>query len=238
MIKKIINIMFLSCFVVHAQFVEFQDSSSKNRFVGPARSMCKTQTNNSKKHYQKGYDCGNGSISEFLNVNFCTPSLADQQIYIFNDFMYWMGKQVRAGKNLNLSPDTQFSGGGMFMIKLGVSPYLRQLVAPTKKCPPGQTLLAAQLKYNDGNSLTTWSQDALCLAVTDTFAVQVSSDKDTTAPPYVNFSDNAQIKNPTAPDSWSQESGPALPVYEQAASSPRKIRLINLGKNNVSNESV
>ncbi|MBP6870021.1 hypothetical protein KBC04_04010 [Candidatus Babeliales bacterium] len=221
--KKIIVLSLLHFCLMQASFVDFIDNTSKNRFLGPAMSMCKTTTNNSSKHYQKSYDCGNGSISELLNVNFLDDSLFGQQFYIYNDFMYWIGKNLQSGnKNavMNAQPDLHFSGSGVFMVILGTTPYLKEIIAPTKTCPKGQRLMMAQLKYNDGNSIATWSQDAICLAGSDKFALVVSSDEDNSVPtgkPVENI-------NKQGVDLM-KDSGPSG-AYKQAGSSPRKVRLV------------
>lgn len=212
--------LLISSVIINAQLVEFRDKTSKNMFVGQGRSMCSVTTNNDKDHYHKAYDCGNGSIKALLNVNVLNPALLGQQLYIFNDFMYWIGKNAAKGKINNIAPDTHFSGSGVFMIVVSTSPYLQQQLAPEQTCPAGQSLVMAQLQYNDGNSLSIWSQDTICLSPTDTFGIQVSSDQDTTAPGYVPSSSNDTYLTQTA--------GPAPAVYQQAQSSPRKIRMVRM----------
>lgn len=221
---------FLNFFGIQAQFVDFVDKTGKNRFLGLDMSICKTTTNSSKKNYQKGYDCGNGSISELLNVNFLSPSVFGQQFYIYNNFMYWIGKNLKSGnKNaiVNSDPENNFSGSGVFMIVLGTSSYLNEIIADElalggipKTCPVGQSLVIAQLKYNDGTSIATWSQDAICCTSTDKFSLEVSSGQDNTV---------AQGSSVDATDvqgvDWMKDSGPSA-AYKKASSSPRKIRLI------------
>ena len=221
--KKILIVMIaIMSFKVQAQFVDFKDSSSKNKFLGLDLSMCKTQTDTTSKNYQKGYDCGNSSVSEYLNLNFLSPQVLGQQFYLYNNFMYWVGNNNQSSKQATLAmqqPDQYFSGAGVFMIVIGTSPYLQKMVAPQKTCPAGKTLLVAQLKYNDGNSIVCWSQDSICLAPTDKFAIQISSDQDNTVPAKSSESSDAQGIN------WMHDPGPAA-NYEQAKGSPRKIRLI------------
>lgn len=208
---------------LQAQFVDFMDNSSKNSFLGLDMSMCKTETNHSKKNYQKGYDCGNSSVSSLLNLNFLSPELLGQQLYFFNNFTYWLN-QNQSLKKIALAdaqPDAYFSGSGIFMIVLGTSSYLQQLVAPQKTCPAGQTLLVAQLKYNNGTSIACWSQDSICLAPTDTFAIKVTKDADNTVPagtPKIAADKQGGVD-------WMRDSGPTG-NYAQAGSSPRKIRLV------------
>ncbi|MDP3788123.1 MAG: hypothetical protein Q8Q60_02250 [Candidatus Chromulinivorax sp.] len=218
---------------LQAQFVDFKDNTSSNRFLGLDIEMCATTTNNSKKDYQKAYDCKNNTISTLLNRNFLGPELLGQQLYIFNDFIYWMsnhdgmskwnGKEARVAKKqakANADPENNFSGSGVFMIVIGTSSYLQQIVASDKICPEGQTLLVAQLKYNDGNSLVTWSQDSICLSPADTFEIVVSKEQDNTVLPGLPKADiDGQGVN------WMKDNGPAA-HYAKAGGSPRKIRLV------------
>lgn len=207
---------------LQAQFVDFMDSSSKNKFLGLDLSTCSPETNKSSKNYQKGYDCGNSTISEYLNLNFLSPQLLGQQFYLYNNFMYWIGNNSQSDKQATLAmeqPDQYFSGSGIFMIVIGTSPYLQQTVTSQKTCPAGKTLLVAQLKYNDGNSIACWSQDSICLSPTDKFAIQITSDQDNTVPAKSSTGSDAQGIN------WMQDSGPAA-NYGQAKGSPRKIRLV------------
>jgi hypothetical protein len=171
-----------------------------------------------------------------LNINFLSPELLGQQFYIFNNFIYWMndrngmgawnGQDAAAAKKeatANAQPDKYFSGTGVFMINLGTSSYLQKIVAPAKTCPTGQTLLAAQLKYNNGSTLVTWSQDSICLSPTDTFTIAVSKEQDNTVPAAT------AISATPAPDGqgvdWMQDAGPS-DNYGQAGDSPRKMRLV------------
>lgn len=232
--KKIWCFFWLSNFLsIQAQFVDFVDKTRKNRFLGLDMSICKTTTHSSKKNYQKAYDCGNGSISELLNVNFLSPSVFGQQFYIYNNFMYWIGKNLQSGNKkalANPDPENEFSGSGVFMIVLGTSSYLDELIADksavvdlqdrAKNCPPGNDLIIALLKYNDGTSIATWSQDAICCSPTDKFRVEVSSDEDNT----VNYGKLIDTTDLTSLD-WMKDLGPSG-AYKKADSSPRKIRLI------------
>jgi hypothetical protein len=227
--NRILYVVLLHSFFMTAQFVEFDDTSQNNSFLGSPRVMCSiVDTNRSKKNYQQAYDCDNKFVSELLNVNFVQPGIADVSHYIFNNFINNIKRDVHSHSTDNTAPDTQFSGGGIFMIELGATAHLQKLVAPTKTCPQGQRMLCAQLKYNNGSTLTTWSQDAICLAPNDTFIIQISSDKDTTAPVYQaqNIADDTKTNIATM---WGVESGPSSTVYDQAGSSPRKIRLIKKG---------
>lgn len=208
---------------IQAQFVEFIDKSSKNRFLGPDMSMCAITKTGSGKKYQKAYDCGNNTISNLLNLNFLDASVYGQQFYIYNDFMYWMGKNLQSDNNSlsNTQPETHFSGSGVFMIVISTNPYLQSVVAPKLVCPVGQKIIIAQLKYNDGNSINLWSQDAICCAPTDTFSIIISSDEDNTVVPAKSagtFTDNQNTN-------FIKDLGP-YENYKKADSSPRKIRLI------------
>lgn len=195
-------------------------------------SACSTETNHGKNSYQKGYDCGNGSVSQLLNVNFLAPENIGEQFYMFNNFMYWMSPHNQMGKwngkdakdakkqaDAVAQPDNVF-GAGVFMIVLGTSPYLQRLAGSGVTCPQGKTLLVAQLKYNNGNSLNVWSQDAICVAPTDDFQIQISADADTS----VQLA-RKRIKTDDQDIDWMQDAGPTA-NYQQAGSSPRKIRLV------------
>ena len=226
--KKLILFLFLVCANVQAQFIEFKESGiSKNTFLGAlfgpngglVRNMCKTTDVNTKGHPQDAYDCGNKNISGLLNMNFLSPGALGQQFYIFNDFMYWMGKNLASNK-ADQEPDKYFSGSGVFVIVLGTSPYLKQVVASEKICPEGKTLMVAQLKYNDGHSIVSWSQDSICLAPTDTFKIEVSNNQDNTVPKIAKSADGID---------WMKDGGPTE-NYNQATTSPRQVRLILISK--------
>lgn len=222
-------LVMVTAFQLQSQFVEFKDGSDKNRFLGLDIGTCNTKGSGS----YKAYDCKNNSVSTKLNLNLLSPELLGQQFYIFNNFTYWMtghsgmgawnGRDDDMAKQqakANADPENNFSGSGVFMINLGTSSYLQQMVAPGKTCPDGQTLIATQLKYNDGNSIVSWSQDSLCASPTDTFAIELSKTQDNSVPPGVPASDtDAQGIN------WMKDNGPAH-NYSKADSSPRKIRLV------------
>ena len=235
--KYLIMFSFISL-SVQAQFVDFKETTSKNRFLGLDINSCSTSSGGSIN----SYECGNGTISELLNVNFLSPELLGQQFYIYNNFMYWMTGHDGMGKwsgsdaanakreaKATANPDKYFSGSGVFMIIIGTSSYLQQMVAPDKTCTDGQTLLAAQLKYNDGNSLTSWSQDAICLLPNEMFEIVISQQQDDTVPPADGAkkqSNKISIDNQSI--DWMKDNGPA-DNYVLADSSPRKVRLYSKG---------
>jgi hypothetical protein len=236
--NKMLIVFLLMTFSLQAQFVDFTETTSKNRFLGLDMNSCSTSGGGSIN----SYECGNDTISELLNVNFLSPELLGQQFYIYNNFMYWMtghdgmgqwdGSEKADAKRAaqaRANPDKNFSGTGVFMIIVGTSSYLQQMVAPDKKCPDGQILLAAQLKYNDGNSLTSWSQDAICLLPNEMFEIAISQQQDNTVPP----ADAAAKPNKVADVDdqsidWMKDNGPA-DNYALADSSPRKVRLYSKG---------
>lgn len=221
--KIIYVVTLLVCVNIQAQMIDFQENVSKNKFLGLDMSVCKITTNDSNKNYQKAYDCGNGSVSELLNVNFLDESNFGRIFYIYNNFMYWIGKNLQSGNKravLNSQPDVHFSGAGVFMIALGTGPYFQQLVAPNKTCPRGQQLVMAQLKYNDGGMISTWSQDAICLTPTDDFRLEVSKEEDNSVP----TGKNVDVTDIQGVD-WMKDPGPSQ-AYKKADSSPRKIRII------------
>ena len=239
--KKIcVFAMLIGFFTVHSQFVGFGEKVSKNKFLGLGMSTCSPETNHAQNSYQKGYDCGNDTISQLLNINFLSPEFLGQQFYIFNDFMYWMSPHNNMGKwngkdakyakkqaDIAAQPDQLF-GNGVFMIVMGTSTYLQQIVAPNKICPEGQELLVAQLKYNNGNSLNTWSQDSICLALADSFTLQISSDADN----LLQVIDQNMTQDQKNID-WMKDNGPTE-NYQQAGDSPRKIKFM-LQKSSVKN---
>ena len=235
--KKLLIFIMIACYCrLQGQFVDFKESVSDDKFLGIGMSACSTQTDHSKNNYQKGYDCGNSTISQLLNVNLLSPQLLGQQVYVFNNFMYymsshndmgqWNGKDAKDAAHqaaANARPDQVYSSG-VFMIVLGTSSYLQQIVAlsgnlPTT-CPTGKTLLVAQLKYNNGSSLHVWSQDAICIAPTDSFTITVSSDVDSR----LMTAGSTASSNAQGID-WMQDAGPTA-NYQEATKSPRKVRLI------------
>lgn len=222
--KKILwFLLSMNVLFVQAQFVEFIDKSSKNRFLGLDMPMCTIKTTGSGNKYQKSYDCGNNSVSNLLNLNLLDASVFGQQFYIYNNFMYWMGKNLKSNNNAlsNPQPELHFSGSGVFMIVISTSPYLQNIVAPKLICPAGQKIIMAQLKYNDGNTINVWSQDAICCSPTDTFSIIISSDQDNTVKP----AKSGEISIDNQDTDWMKDLGP-YQNYKQADSSPRKIRLV------------
>lgn len=226
--KLLLVLIFLQSINLQAIFVEIQDSSQQNRFLGADITSCSTS----------GYGCGNDTISSILNVDFFSPKMYGKQLYIFNDFVYWIGDQYKgeeytqtvlrfSGSQLDDKIKKDYPAPGTYMIVLGTTDYLKTIIAPTKTCPPGQWLMMAQLKYNNGNMIYTWSQDAICLAPHDQFIVQVSSDVDTT----MTVSSGTTKKIPTVDPkgiNWMKDPGPDA-IYLQAKNAPRKIRLIKKG---------
>ncbi len=235
---RIIGFLFIifTSLSVQAQFVDFRENVNKNKFLGLDIKMCATSSHGSFDSYQ----CGNKSVSDLLNTNFLSPESLGQQFYIYNNFMYWMtghdgmgqwnGADAKIAKKeakAKANPGEKFSGSGVFMIAIGTSSYLQQIVAPEKTCPEGQTLLAAQLKYNDGNSLATWSQDSICLAQNDTFEIEVSKGQDDTVLPSDAAKKQAYIADADMQEmDWMKDDGPS-PNYALADNSPRKLRLIH-----------
>ena len=227
--KKIIVTMLMFCSsLLHGQFVNFIDSSKANRFLGDATSRCSTKTDINPASYQKGFACENESVSSVLSLNFLDQQNIGKQFYIFNNFMQWIAEN-QSNENVikaQANPQTIFSGSGVFSIIIGTSSYLQQVVTQlnsslSKSCPAGQTMVAAQLKYNDGNFIVCWSQDTICLAKTDSFEILVSSDQDTTMPAANKV---AEIKTAQGIN-LKLDSGP-FANYAQATKSPRKIRLV------------
>lgn len=219
--KKIVFLLIVLSLNLQAQFVKFEDNASKNRFLGLENGQIDLGfgTKGSSKGSLSTSEYGNGTITEFLKVNFLSPELLGRQFYMFNDFMYWMGENLDTGK-ADIEPEKYFSGSGVFMIVLGTSSYLKKIVAPEKTCPEGKVLLMAQLKYNNGSSLVTWSQDSVCLTPTDTFAIQINKTQDTTIP----MGSVRSVEDAYGFD-WMKDPGPSE-NYLQAGSSPRQIRLI------------
>ncbi len=227
----LLSLMLYSSFG-QAQFIGFKENVSKDSFLGLGITSCSTTTHDTKKNYQKAYVCGNDTISQLLHLNFLSSQFLGQQFYIFNDFMYWMSSRNQMGQwngkdaqqaaheqKAAAQPD-QIFGPGAFMIVLGTSSYLQTIADQAQVCPEGQTLLVAQLKYNNGDSLHCWSQDMLCVAPTDSFEIQVTSDIDTA---FVGHQKN--ISSGNLDIDWMQDPGPAA-NYQQAKDSPRRVRLI------------
>lgn len=226
--KKIVImlILFTQSFLVQAIFMGVNESTSQNSFLGQGVNSCSS----------KNYNCFNETISGILNVDFFSPQNYGKQLYIFNDFIYWVGAQNQAeeyaqtvqrfsGSALKNKMDNDFPVPGTYMIVLGTSDYLKKIIAPTKTCPSGQWLMMAQLKYNNGKMVYAWSQDSVCLAPKDSFSLQISSDADNTIP----VSSNVTTAVPT-PDAqgidWMKDTGPDSVMYAKASKSPRKIRIV------------
>ena len=231
--KQLFVLLILSCLTIRAQFVGFTDNATHNRFLGLDIPSCATTAHDSKRYF-KAYACGNNSVSDLLNLNILNPGLLGKQFYVYNDFMYWIGNRYAMGKwngkdaqaakqfaRATASPDKYFSGSGVFLIVLGTSPYLQQIVAPNKTCPAGQTLVVAQLKYNDGNSIACWSQDAVCMSPKNTFNIDISRDQDNSVPTFTGAEEGPDKQGVN----WMKDRGPSA-NYLEAGNSPRKIRLV------------
>jgi len=230
--KKFLFIVFSLSFVaVNALFVQVKDGSSQNRFLGVDVKMCGASG-------KEPYNCGNEAVSNLLNLNLLDSFMHGKQVYLFNDFITWIGEQSQAEeydevalKYSESATDAKiakdFPAPGTYMIVLGSSSYLKEIIAPTKMCPEGESLVMAQLKYNNGNLIYAWSQDAICAKPQDSFSLQISTELDTTIP---ESSDNDKPKS--APDGqgvdWMKDLGPNS-IYQKASKSPRKVRLIKSG---------
>ncbi len=215
--KKILFLICLWSFNLQTQFVDFSDKTSTNRFLGLDIGMCKV-----------GSDCGNDTVSGYLNVNLLSPGLLGQQFYLFNNFMYYLAHN-QTDSRADTQPHTYFSGSGVFMIAFGTSSYLQKIVAPHKKCLQGQSLMCAQLKYNDGNSIASWSQDSICLSAGDTFGIEVSGDQDNSISPALSTTSSQTVATPTTDSNgvdWMRDAGPSTNYTKAADGSPRKVRLL------------
>jgi len=195
---------------LQAQFAEFEERTEKNRFLKVLKNSCSSGSS----------DCGNGSITELLQVNFLDPDLLGKQFYFFNDFIYWMGRASKGfhTRDLNTKINTT---AGVFMVKMGTSSYLQKIFGDDVTCPDGKTLMVAQLKYNDGRLISTWSQDAICLAPTDTFKISVVRDADTTVP-FRSTTETKEVDDQGI--DWMKDEGPTERTYSSKSDGPRKIR--------------
>lgn len=230
--KKFLFIVFSLSFVaVNALFVEVKDSSSQNRFLGVDVKMCATSG-------KEPYDCGNSAVSNVLNLNLLEPLMHGKQVYLFNDFITWIGEQSQAEeydetalKYSESATDAKiakaFPAPGTYMIVLGSSSYLKKTIAPTKICPEGESLVMAQLKYNNGNLIYAWSQDAICAKPQDSFSLQISTELDNTIPESADDDKPKSAKDTQGID-WMNDLGPNS-IYQKASKSPRKVRLIKSG---------
>jgi len=218
--KKIkLFLLLISGISLQASLKEINDKSEENRFLGPEYSFCQS----SKHDGQSGYDCDNKTASKLLNVNFLSPELLGQQFYMFNDFVYWLGKGIKQKAYDNFfEKEVNMTSKGIFMISIGTSQYTIEIVAPNKTCPEGQHILTAQLKYNDGEFVEVWSQDAICLAPSDYFSLRITNSQDDTVPISVN---TTAMDADTVGLDWMKDPGPKA-SYAKANKSPRKIRLI------------
>ena len=187
-------------------------------------------------NYQDAYGCGNDTVSSLLNINFISDEFYGQQFYMFNNFGYWIGQRAKmldydsqslkySGNALTKKINSQFPATGAYMIVIGTTPYLKSIIAPDVTCPTGEGLVCAQLKYDDGSQIFSWSQDAICLKETDSFTLEISSDQDNRIPP---SKDDPDLTPDTTDDDgidWMKDPGPSK-VYKTANSCPRKIRMI------------
>jgi len=230
--KKLLFI--LICFFmtnVQAMFIGVQDQSNQNRFLGSDIKTCSSSG-------KKSYGCGNDNVSSLLHINLLSFQNYGKQFYMFNDFVASFNAQSQSKEydvtalrysesQAHVKSKKDFPASGIYMIVLGSSDYLKKIIAPTKICLAGESLMMAQLKYNDGTLIYSWSQDAICMGPQDSFLLQISSDIDNTIPRSV---DNVQEKTTTDAQGidWMKDPGPSL-IYEKATKSPRKIRLIKSG---------
>ena len=142
--------------------------------------------------------------------------------------MFWTNNQEsNQAQQASQEPSKYFSGSGIFTIVIGTSPYLQQIINPQKACPAGKNFLGVQLKYNDGNLIYAWSQDAICVGPQDTFSLQISSAIDNTIPRSADGTQEESKADAQGID-WMKNLGPSS-IYDKATKSPRKIRLIKSG---------
>jgi len=219
---RMFKILLLCNLSLQASLWKFNDSSLENRFLGLGIKVCATVGVGD----QKSYDAGNDTISSLLNLNFLDPSLLGQQFYIFNDFMNWLDKKNQTQK----TDGQEISSSGVYMIVIGTSDYLKQMVAPKITCPSGQQVVYAQLKFIDpGKSVEVWSQDSICLAPTDRFSLKISSDQDSTSIPSSDANNedaaNLNMQADVQGITWMKDAGQGY-SYGIATKSPRTIRLI------------
>jgi len=208
---KILVMVVLCNLSLHASLWKINDASTENRFLGLGIKVCSTVDVGD----QKAYDAGNDTISSLLNLNFLDPALLGQQFYMLNDFMNWLGKDNHKNPS-----------NGYFIIIIGTSKYLQQMVAPNIACPDGKQLLCAQLKCDNGKSIETWSQDSICLAPGDRFSLKISCDQDTTITlPPVTDDTTSSMQVDAQGMVIMKEVGPG-DSYPLADKSPRTIRLI------------
>ena len=223
--------MFLQITAIQATFIGVKDDSSQNRFLGVGVNSCKSAGSLS-------YDCGNGSVSDVLNINFFSPQMYGKQLYIFNDFIYWIGEVNKAevydsdalkysGSQLDDKIKKDFPAQGTYMIVIGSSKYMQKTISQVKTCPDGQSPMMAQLKYNDGNAIYAWSQDAICITPQDSFSLQISPDTDNTVQASPDNSKDIPAVDAQGID-WMKSAGPNS-TYGRASGSPRKIRLVKNG---------
>jgi len=212
-------------------FIEVNDHSSQNNFLGSDVKSCSASGSES-------YDCGNSNISNKLNLNLLAPVMYGKQIYLFNDFITWIGKQSTAENydqtalkysesQTEAKIKKAFPAPGTYMIVIGTSSYLKETIAPTKICPERESLVMAQLKYNNGNLIYAWSQDAICANQQDSFSLQISSELDDTIPASSDTDKEKSVIGAKGID-WMKNLGPNS-IYQQATKSPRKIRLVIKG---------
>jgi len=220
--------MFLLVFDVQAMLVSIVDQTNQNRFLGEDYHTCDISGRDS-------YACGNGAVSGLLHINFLSLQNYGKQFYMFNDFVSAFQAQSQAEEydttalrysatQVEDKLKKDFPAAGIYMIVIGTSDYLKKIIAPFKICPAGQSPIMAQLKYNDGNLVYSWSQDALCLSPNDSFALQITSEADATIPHSVDGTPVESNSDAQGID-WMKDSGPSS-VYNKATKSPRKIRLI------------
>lgn len=238
--RKIVWIaMIVSAKFACAQFIGIEDKVTNNRFLGQGISACGIHSGKvgGKFYaaYQHAYDCGNTAVSDVLGVNLVSEGVRGQQFYLFNNFAYWIGQKSHAstydeqdlkytGSDLTNKLNKDFPATWMYMIVFGTSNYLKQIVAPTVTCPSGKTLVAGQLKYNNGSQIHTWSQAHVCLAPTDTFILQITSDADGTVPAEkTDTSDDSTGSSNSV--NWMKDPGPSSD-YQQATNCPRSIKFV------------
>ena len=227
------GLMFLCLQATGAQamLVSVQDDSSQNRFLGSGFSSCATSGKDS-------YTCGNDTVAGLLHLDLLSLKNYGKQFYFFNDFVYWINAQSQSAEYDTIAlkyseTETEakikkdFPAQGIYMIALGSSDYSKKTIAPAKICPSGQLPIMAQLKYNDGNLIYAWSQDAICVGPQDTFSLQISSAIDNTIPRSADGTQEESKADAQGID-WMKNLGPSS-IYDKATKSPRKIRLIKSG---------
>lgn len=175
-------------------------------------------------------------LGDLFGVNLLSPAFKNRILYVYNQFGYWTNieedtskaggssKQEDSAGTFHAAQGSQSqikkmksipqAGQGVYQIMISACPSLVRRVAGSVQCPPGQYPIVAVLSLANKDGLYPLCTSVLCLAPTDQFVIEVSTQAEA----------SAALPQNVLVDTLSQ--GPAVLVFRDLlGDSPRAITL-------------